>query len=55
VKIPLGRGRRLSAAELVERHRRLPRVDADRIRRETDEFFGTDDRVYDDRWDRARG
>jgi prevent-host-death family protein len=52
---PLGRRRRLSAAELVERHRRLPRVDADRMRREADEFFGTDDRIDDDPWDRARG
>jgi prevent-host-death family protein len=52
---PLGRRRRLSAAELVERHRRLPRVDADRMRREADEFFGTDDRIDDDPWDRGRG
>ena len=45
---PLGRRRRLSAEELVARHRRLPRVDPARMRREADEFFGTDERVGDD-------
>jgi prevent-host-death family protein len=45
---PLSRRRRLTAEELVERHRRLPRVDYARMRREADEFFGTDDRVGDD-------
>ena len=42
---PVVRRRRLSADELVERHRRLPRVDHHRMRREADEFFGTEDRV----------
>jgi prevent-host-death family protein len=53
---PLHRRRRLSAEELVTRHRRLPRVDAARMRQETDEFFGTEDRVGDDDpWQRSRG
>jgi prevent-host-death family protein len=42
---PLNRRRRLTAAELVERHRRLPRVDHSRMREEADEFFGTEDRL----------
>ena len=45
---PVTRRRRLTAEELVERHRRLPRVDRDRMRDEADEFFGTEDRVDDD-------
>jgi len=45
---PVARRRRLTAEELVERHRRLPRVDRDRMRDEADEFFGTEDRVDDD-------
>ncbi|WP_405582831.1 type II toxin-antitoxin system Phd/YefM family antitoxin [Streptomyces sp. NBC_01190] len=53
---PLARRRRLSAEELVERHRRLPRVDSAQMRQEADEFFGTDDRVgEDDPWARDRG
>jgi prevent-host-death family protein len=53
---PLNRRRRLSAEELVARHRRLPRVDAAGMRREADEFFGTEDRVGDDDpWQRSRG
>lgn len=42
---PLPRRRRLSAEELVERHRGLPRVDHARLRRDADELFGTEDRV----------
>jgi prevent-host-death family protein len=42
---PVTRRRRLTADELVERHRMLPRVDYDRMRREADELFGTEDRV----------
>jgi prevent-host-death family protein len=42
---PVTRRRRLTADELVERHRRLPRVDHVRMRNEADEFFGTEDRV----------
>ncbi|MEV4130250.1 type II toxin-antitoxin system prevent-host-death family antitoxin [Nocardia sp. NPDC049707] len=45
---PVGRRRRLTAAELVARHRKLPRVDHARMRREADEFFGTEDRIGDD-------
>ncbi len=45
---PVTRRRGLTAEELVERHRRLPRVDRDRMRDEADEFFGTEDRVDDD-------
>jgi prevent-host-death family protein len=45
---PLPRRRRLSADELVARHRRLPHVDSARLRRDADEFFGTEDRVGDD-------
>lgn len=45
---PLARRRRLSAEELVARHRKLPRVDHTRMRTEADEFFGTEDRVGDE-------
>lgn len=45
---PLSRRRRLTAEELVEQHRRLPRVDYESMRREADEYFGTEDRVGDD-------
>lgn len=48
---PLPRERRMSAAELVARHRRLPQVDYAEIRREADDFFGTEDRVDDDPWE----
>lgn len=47
---PLPRKRRLTAEELVARHRRLPRVDRARMRREADELFGTDNRVGEDDW-----
>jgi hypothetical protein len=30
---------------VVERHRKLPRVDHEGMRRDADEFFGTEDRV----------
>ena len=45
---PVTRRRQLTADELVERHRRLPRVDHQRMRDEADEFFGTEDRVDGD-------
>jgi antitoxin (DNA-binding transcriptional repressor) of toxin-antitoxin stability system len=45
---PLPRRRRLTAEELVARHRRLPRVDHLRMRQEADEFFGGEDRVGDE-------
>jgi prevent-host-death family protein len=52
---PLARRRRLSAEELVARHRRLPRVDHGRMRADADEFFGTQDRAGDhDPWQRSR-
>lgn len=44
---PVQRRRRLSAEELVGRHRRLPPVDRARLRDEADELFGTEDRVDD--------
>lgn len=50
---PIPRRRRLTAEELVARHRRLPKVDYAEMRREADEFFGTEDRVGDDDpWER---
>lgn len=53
---PLTRKRRMSAEELVMRHRRLPRVDYAQMRQEADEFFGSEDRIGDeDAWDRTRG
>jgi prevent-host-death family protein len=53
---PLPRRRRLTAEELVERHRTLPQVDHVRMRQEADEFFGDEDRVGDfDPWERSRG
>ncbi|MEU7453051.1 hypothetical protein [Streptosporangium roseum] len=51
---PLARRRRLTAEELTARHRRLPRVDHERMRQEADEFFGTEDRVGDDNAPRGR-
>jgi prevent-host-death family protein len=53
---PLGRRRRLSAEELVTRHRGLPSVGYQRMRQEADEYFGTKDRADgSDTWDRAGG
>ncbi len=51
---PIRHRRRLSAEELVARHRRIPRVDHQRMRQEADEFFSDDDRP-DDPWERNRG
>jgi prevent-host-death family protein len=51
---PLSRRRRLTAEELVERHRALPGVNHGHLRREADEFFGDEDRVGDfDPWERS--
>lgn len=36
---------RFTAAELVARHRALPRVDGPELRAEADELFGTEDRL----------
>ncbi|CCH33870.1 type II toxin-antitoxin system prevent-host-death family antitoxin [Actinosynnema sp. NPDC047251] len=53
---PLARRRRWTARELVERHRGLPQVDHDRLRREADDLFGSEDRIGgDDPWERSRG
>ncbi|WP_410637473.1 type II toxin-antitoxin system Phd/YefM family antitoxin [Amycolatopsis sp. lyj-346] len=54
---PVPRRKRFTAEELVERHKRLPRVDAAAMRRETDEFFGSEDRIGDEvnPWERRRG
>ncbi|MCD9878346.1 type II toxin-antitoxin system Phd/YefM family antitoxin [Streptomyces guryensis] len=52
---PVARRRRLSADELVAKHRKLPRVDHARMRAEADEFFGSEERVDDDPWERKRG
>ena len=52
---PLSRRRRLSAEELVERHRKLPRVDYARMRHEADELLGEDRVGDDDPWSRVRG
>lgn len=42
---PIPRRRRLTAEELVERHRGLARVDYIGMRREADEIFGDSDRI----------
>jgi antitoxin (DNA-binding transcriptional repressor) of toxin-antitoxin stability system len=44
---PLSRRHRLSAEELVERHRKLPKIDYARMRQEADELLG-EDRLGDD-------
>ncbi|RKS06250.1 prevent-host-death family protein [Nocardiopsis sp. Huas11] len=45
---PLARRRRLTAHELVARHRGLPRVDYGEMRAEATDFFGDEDRIGDD-------
>ncbi|MFI6446177.1 type II toxin-antitoxin system Phd/YefM family antitoxin [Kitasatospora sp. NPDC050543] len=45
---PVGRRRRLSAEELVVRHGKLPRVDYEQMRKEADDFFGSEERVGED-------
>ena len=47
--------RRLSAEELVAKHRRLPRVNALELRREADEIFGEDLVGESDPWEHPRG
>jgi prevent-host-death family protein len=44
---PVARRRRLTAEELVAKHRRLPHVDYAQMRREADELFG-EERIGDD-------
>ncbi|MEU8631218.1 PhdYeFM domain-containing protein [Amycolatopsis sp. NPDC048633] len=45
---------RLTAEELVERHQRLPEVDASTMRQEADAVFGEDRIDDDDPWERTR-
>jgi hypothetical protein len=45
----------LSAEELVARHRWLPVVDYAEMRREAGEFFGSEDDIDDDPWERRGG
>ncbi|MBF6548442.1 type II toxin-antitoxin system Phd/YefM family antitoxin [Nocardia brasiliensis] len=45
---PVNRRRRLTAEELVDKHRRLPRLNYAEMRKEADEFFGSEDRIGDD-------
>jgi prevent-host-death family protein len=53
---PLARRRRLTAEELVERHKKLPRVEYAQLRNDADQVFGTEGRVDDDDpWDRIGG
>lgn len=53
---PIPRRRRLTAEELVQRHRGLPAVEAAQMRQEADEFFGAEDRVDSDGMgERGRG
>ncbi|WP_157250360.1 type II toxin-antitoxin system Phd/YefM family antitoxin [Nonomuraea typhae] len=53
---PIPRRRHLSTEELIARRRHLPKVDYAEMRREADEFFGTEDRIGDDDdpWERRR-
>lgn len=50
---PRADGRPRTAEELVERHKRLPRVDFAEMRADIDEVFGVD-RIDDDPWERGR-
>ena len=50
---PLTRRRRLTAQELVDKHRKLPRVEYAELRQEADETFGETERI-DDPWERRR-
>jgi prevent-host-death family protein len=52
---PLARRRRLTAEELVEQHRKLPRVDYAQMRAEADEYLGEDRIGDDDPWERGYG
>lgn len=51
---PIPRRRRLTADELVQRHRGLPRVEVVSTYEDAYEFFGAEDRVgADDPWSRG--
>ncbi|GAA1694916.1 hypothetical protein GCM10009745_45740 [Kribbella yunnanensis] len=45
---PLTRRRQPTTEELLAQARLLPRIDAAAMRREADEFFGSEDRLGDD-------
>jgi prevent-host-death family protein len=45
---PLSPRRQPTTEELLAEARRLPRIDAAAMRREADEFFGSEDRIGDD-------
>jgi prevent-host-death family protein len=45
---PLATRRQPATEDLIAQHRLLPRIDAAEMRREADEFFGSEDRVGDD-------
>jgi len=45
---PLATRRQPTTEDLVAQHRLLPRIDASAMRREADEFFGSQDRIGDD-------
>lgn len=50
---PIRRRQRVNTDELIERLRKLPRVDYEQMRRESDELFGEERVGDDDRWERA--
>ena len=50
--MPVSRRRRLTTAELVERHKRLPKIDYAEMRAEADEFFGENRLGDNDPWER---
>ena len=52
---PLSSRRRLSAEELVARHKTLPKIDHRELRQEADEHLGEDRVGDDDPWTRTRG
>ncbi|WP_371481361.1 type II toxin-antitoxin system Phd/YefM family antitoxin [Kitasatospora sp. NBC_00315] len=54
---PVSGRRRLSAEELVARHSRLPKVDYQQMRKESEEYFGAEDLLGedDDPFTRRRG
>ncbi|HEY1094231.1 MAG TPA: type II toxin-antitoxin system prevent-host-death family antitoxin [Glycomyces sp.] len=49
---PVSRRRRLTTAELIERHKRLPKIDYAEMRAEADEFFGENRLGDSDPWER---
>ncbi|KOX31710.1 hypothetical protein ADK67_08650 [Saccharothrix sp. NRRL B-16348] len=45
----------LTTAEVIELVKDLPPVDYAKMRADIDEFFGNEDRIGDDPWERRRG